>query len=165
MSAAEAAALITAIGVAFGAILTSIAAVLNVRNTARANAKKFQENEERLKELEAEVDVLKDENKQILNENVDIKIQNREIKAENAELRALAIANEWKRKASEDKIKLWQEWGLRIGHAMNAMQLEYGKLYTLVVEYQATGRKITAPLPPLPKFDRFDYPAETRDET
>lgn len=163
MSAGEAAALITAIGVAFGAILTSIAALLNVRNTARINAKKFQENEERLRELEAEIEVLKQENKQILGENVDIKIQNREIKAENAELKALAITNEWKRRESEEKIRLWQEWGQRIGQDMNRLQLEYGKLYTLIVEYQTSGRKITAPLPPMPKFDHLDYPSDRHE--
>jgi chromosome segregation ATPase len=163
MSTAELAALITAIGVAFGAIATSIAALANARNAAKANAKKFEENEERLRELEAEVDILKQENKQILEENVDIKIQNREIKAENTELRALLVANEWKRKTLEGKVKLWQDWGQRIGNAMNKMSLKYGELYALVAEYQTSGRKITAPLPPLSELDRFDYPLDAQE--
>ncbi len=124
MSSGELAALITALGVSIGAIITSIAALLNARN-----------NKEAADRLREDIKKLHDHNE----------VQDSILLERESTINKLRAENETQKKvieALQGKISRWQDWGITVGRLMNELQLEVGYL-------TSQSKKQTAPLPQL----------------
>jgi len=128
MTSGEIAALVTAFGISLAAILTSIAALINARNSKdiverlRTEIVKLQDHIAKLKEHNIQQDTL------LVMREAELD----QVKRENAAL--------------NKKIELWQEWGQTVGRKMNEMQLMIGYL----TQWQADNDAGTAPLPSRP---------------
>lgn len=122
MTSGEIAVLVTAVGVSLAAILTSVAALINARNS-----------KDIVERLRAEILKLQEHNIDQDRLIFDREVELGQLKRENVVL--------------TEKIRLWHEWGQTIGRAMNKMQLMIGYLTT----HQQTDSPIgITPLPAMP---------------
>lgn len=129
MGAAELAALITALGVSIGAVLTATAAIISARNSAAT-----------VEHLKLEVAELQahnaEQDRALISRESDLNI----LRRANSDLQARLEQKDMEIASLIDKIDKWQSWGFNIGRLLNEMQLEIGFLT----------KKKTGPLPPLP---------------
>ena len=138
MSGGEWAALITAIGVSVGAVITAIAALVNARNSAAL----VEHLRAEMTDQTSQIEILKANN---LAQNA--LVMDREVAIGKLQKSNLDLEKRLSEKDSEigrlnEKIRLWQEWGFNVGRIMNEMQLELGFL--------TRNKSQTGPLPPLP---------------
>lgn len=147
------AALITAFGIAAGAIGGVIVGIINARHNAGLMDQQKKEYEAALEAIEkkhaAEIGLLTLKISAVESHS---KVQDSALVDRESELNRLTFDNEVLRRDNKilridneilnEKIAKWHEWGFEIGHLMNKMYLQLG--------YLTRGKFETGPLPELP---------------
>lgn len=145
ISAAEIAALISAFGLAAGAIGGVIVGIINARHNAGLMDQQKKEYEAALEASNKKHDV---ETTQLRMEIFALKEHNRYQDSVAIDRESELIKLQTENKDLKDKIAKWHDWGITIGQMLNQQALEIGRL--------TQGRFKTGPLPTMPNAEPAD---------